>query len=73
MKISKRHLSFIAREVQATTDISVEPHALELAVLTLAASNLVPKQDKSCPLENAAEDTLHLYLDIRELFLSKGD
>ncbi len=71
MKISKDHTSIVARELQVATDISSEPHALELAVLTLAASNLVPRQDKDCPLENAAEDTLQLYLDIRELFLDK--
>lgn len=60
-------------EREYTIDISAEPHALELAILTLAAASLLPKIPDHLPPKDAARDILGLYLNVRELFLSKPE
>ena len=60
-------------EQELTIDISAEPHALELAILTLAASSILPKIPNQLPPRDAARDILGLYLDIHKLFLSTSE
>ena len=59
-----------AEEREFTIDISTEPHALELAILTLAASNILPRIPEQLPPKEAARDILGLFLNIRELLLN---
>lgn len=60
-------------ERELAIDISAEPYALELAILTLAASSILPRIPDQLPPKDAARDILGLYLNIRELFLSKSE
>lgn len=69
----KRHRKPIARDPEFTIDISNDPHALEVAILTLAASNLLPPIPKKLPPQDAGRDILGLYLTMRKLFLTKPE
>ena len=69
----KRHRKPIARDPEFTIGISKEPHALELAILTLAASDILPKIPHHLPPKDAARDIQGLFLNIRELFLTKPE
>lgn len=70
MNFFKRRRNPIAREPEFTIDISNDPHALVVAILTLAASNLLHPIPKKLPPQDAARDILGLYLTMRKLFLT---